>query len=58
MSRLVAGVVAALGVLACAAAPALAQPNVVVIMTDDQTAATVPMMPQLNAQIANEGTNF
>ena len=38
--------------------PPLAQPNVVVIMTDDQTAATVPMMPQLNAQLANEGTNF
>ena len=27
-------------------------------MTDDQTAATVPMMPQLNAQIGSEGTNF
>ena len=61
MSRLLAGVLAALALLACAAAPALAQqqqPNVVVIMTDDQTAATVPMMPQLNAQIGSEGTNF
>ena len=61
MSRLLAGVLAALALLACAAAPALAQqqqPNVVVIMTDDQTAATVPMMPQLNALIGSEGTNF
>ena len=60
MSRLLAGVLAALALLACAA-PAFAQqqpPNIVVIMTDDQTAASVPMMPQLNALIANEGTNF
>ena len=58
MPRLLAGVVTALAVFAGSSAPALAQPNVIVIMTDDQTAATVPMMPQLNAQIANEGTNF
>ena len=46
MSRLLVGALAALTLLAFAAAPALAQqqPNVVVIMTDDQTAASVPMM--------------
>jgi arylsulfatase A-like enzyme len=54
-------IVAALLALALAPAPAQAQdprPNVVVIMTDDQTAASVPAMPQLNGLIAAEGTHF
>ena len=37
---------------------ALAQPNVVVVMTDDQTAASVPAMPQTNACCAAQGTRF
>jgi N-acetylglucosamine-6-sulfatase len=56
--RLLVSLTAALALLACLAVPALAQPNVVVIMTDDQTAATVPMMPQLNALLARDGTHF
>jgi N-acetylglucosamine-6-sulfatase len=58
VARLLPSLAAALAVLACLAAPALAQPNVVVIMTDDQTAATVPMMPRVNALLGNEGTIF
>jgi N-acetylglucosamine-6-sulfatase len=56
--RFSVSVVVVLAVLACLAPPALAQPNVVVIMTDDQTAATVPMMPQLNALLGTDGTHF
>jgi len=50
-----------LAVLAAAAAPAVAQhtrPNVVVIMTDDQTAASLPNMPQVNTLLGDQGTLF
>jgi arylsulfatase A-like enzyme len=40
------------------AAPALARENVVVIMTDDQTAASLSTMHHVNAQLAAEGTKF
>ena len=40
------------------AAPALARPNVVVIMTDDQTAASLSTMQNVNALLAGEGTKF
>lgn len=42
------------------AAPALAsgRPNVVTIMTDDQTAASAASMPNLNALLGDEGTRF
>jgi N-acetylglucosamine-6-sulfatase len=56
--RFLVTLAATLALLACLAVPALAQPNVVVIMTDDQTAASVPMMPNVNALIGNDGTNF
>ena len=36
----------------------MARPNVIVIMTDDQTAASVPYMPKLNAVLGDEGTRF
>jgi N-acetylglucosamine-6-sulfatase len=53
-------------VLACApflallalAAPALAKPNVVVLMTDDQTMASLSGMAQTNALLADQGTTF
>ena len=52
-------ILAALFVCAALGAPAaLAQPNVVVVMTDDQTAASVPAMPQTNALLGGEGTRF
>jgi len=41
-----------------AAAPALARENVVVIMTDDQTAASLSTMQHVNALLAGEGTKF
>ena len=40
------------------AAPALARENVVVIMTDDQTAASLSTMPNVNNLLGAEGTNF
>jgi N-acetylglucosamine-6-sulfatase len=40
------------------ATPALARENVVVIMTDDQTAASLPTMPNVNHLLAGEGTKF
>lgn len=41
------------------AAPALAQKqNVVVVMTDDQTAASLSTMPQVNRLLGDEGTRF
>jgi N-acetylglucosamine-6-sulfatase len=40
------------------AAPALARENVVVIMTDDQTAASLPTMQNVNTLLAGEGTKF
>jgi N-acetylglucosamine-6-sulfatase len=58
VSRFLVSAVVALAALACLAGPALAQPNVIVIMTDDQTAATVPLMPQVNALLGTDGTNF
>ncbi|MGH2713188.1 MAG: sulfatase family protein, partial [Thermoleophilaceae bacterium] len=40
------------------AAPAVARPNVVVLMTDDQTLASLSSMPQTNALLAGHGTVF
>ena len=40
------------------AGPALARENVVVIMTDDQTAASLSTMPNVNNLLGAEGTNF
>jgi N-acetylglucosamine-6-sulfatase len=40
------------------AAPALARENVVVIMTDDQTAASLSTMQHVNTLLAGEGTKF
>jgi N-acetylglucosamine-6-sulfatase len=40
------------------AAPALARPNVVVLMTDDQTLASLSSMQQTNALLAGQGTVF
>jgi len=44
--------------LLAAASPALAQPNVVVLMTDDQTAASLRYMPNVNRLLVREGTLF
>ena len=41
-----------------AASPALAKPNVVVLMTDDQTAASLRYMPNVNRLLTREGTLF
>ena len=41
-----------------AAGPAMARPNVVVLMTDDQTRASLSSMPQTNALLAAPGTVF
>jgi N-acetylglucosamine-6-sulfatase len=40
------------------AAPAMARPNVVVLMTDDQTLASLASMTQTNALLAAQGTVF
>jgi N-acetylglucosamine-6-sulfatase len=40
------------------AGPAVARPNVVVLMTDDQTYASLASMPQTNALLAAPGTVF
>ena len=40
------------------AAPAMARENVVVIMTDDQTAASLAGMGNVNTLLAGEGTKF
>jgi N-acetylglucosamine-6-sulfatase len=40
------------------ASPALARENVVVIMTDDQTEASLATMPHLNSLLGGEGTRF
>ena len=44
--------------LLVAAAPAAARPNVVVLMTDDQTQASLAYMPKVNAFLAGQGTTF
>jgi N-acetylglucosamine-6-sulfatase len=49
---------AALLVLLAAAAPAAARPNVVVLMTDDQTQASLQYMTQVNGLLAAQGTRF
>jgi N-acetylglucosamine-6-sulfatase len=49
---------AALLALLVAAAPAAARPNVVVLMTDDQTQASLPYMPKLNGLMRAQGTTF
>jgi N-acetylglucosamine-6-sulfatase len=56
--KLLPALVALLAAAALAAPAALAQPNVVVIMTDDQTAASLPTMPQVNSLLAAQGTRF
>jgi N-acetylglucosamine-6-sulfatase len=45
-------------VLLAAAGPAAARPNVVVLMTDDQTAASLRYMPQTRALLGDNGTTF
>jgi arylsulfatase A-like enzyme len=40
------------------AGPAVARPNVVVLMTDDQTAASLRYMPNVNRLLVREGTLF
>jgi N-acetylglucosamine-6-sulfatase len=40
------------------AGPAMARPNVVVLMTDDQTLSSLASMPQTNALLAAPGTVF
>jgi N-acetylglucosamine-6-sulfatase len=45
-------------VLLLLAAPALARPNVVVLMTDDQTYASLPVMQQTDAFLSRHGTVF
>jgi N-acetylglucosamine-6-sulfatase len=49
---------AAMLVLLVAASPAAARPNVLVLMTDDQTQASLAYMPRLNGLLADEGTTF
>jgi N-acetylglucosamine-6-sulfatase len=49
-----AGLLAALAL----AAPAAAKPNVVVLMTDDQTAASLRYMPNVDRLLTREGTLF
>jgi N-acetylglucosamine-6-sulfatase len=44
--------------LAAWAAPATAQPNVVVLMTDDQTQASMRYMTRTNLLLGDEGTTF
>ncbi|HEY6774991.1 MAG TPA: sulfatase [Thermoleophilaceae bacterium] len=56
MARLT--LLAAILVLLVAAAPAAARPNVVVLMTDDQTQASLPYMTQVNGLLAAQGTRF
>jgi N-acetylglucosamine-6-sulfatase len=56
MARLT--LLAALVVLLVAAGPAAARPNVVVLMTDDQTQASLPYMTQVNGLLAAQGTRF
>jgi N-acetylglucosamine-6-sulfatase len=56
MARLT--LLAALLALLVAAAPAAARPNVVVLMTDDQTQASLPYMSQVNGLLAAQGTRF
>jgi N-acetylglucosamine-6-sulfatase len=51
-------VVAAAAATLAFAAPATARENVVVIMTDDQTAASLPTMGNVNTLLAGEGTKF
>jgi N-acetylglucosamine-6-sulfatase len=52
------GLVCAALVLLAPAGPALARPNVVVMMTDDQTAASVRYMQQTKALLGAQGTTF
>jgi N-acetylglucosamine-6-sulfatase len=58
MSTLCRAIAWAVVVAALLAAPAVAQPNIVLIMTDDQDAASVSTMPQTMALMAQEGTTF
>jgi arylsulfatase A-like enzyme len=64
--RVSAGVAAAIAVIAPLAATGggaqakqkTPPPNVVVIMTDDQTQASIPMMPNVESQLVAHGTTF
>jgi N-acetylglucosamine-6-sulfatase len=56
MARLT--LLAAMLVMLVAAGPAAARPNVVVLMTDDQTQASLQYMTQVNGLLAAQGTRF
>ncbi len=58
MRTLAASIAAALATLLAIAPSALARPNVVVLMTDDQTAASMPYLTQTNQLLGGEGTTF
>jgi arylsulfatase A-like enzyme len=59
MPRLTAMLAVAVGLaLAAWAAPAAAQPNVVVLMTDDQTQASMRYMTRTTQLLGEEGTTF
>ena len=55
-----AGLVAAIGTPEPAGARGQDQvrPNVIVVMTDDQNAASLPVMPQVNAELVGHGATF
>ena len=50
--------IAGTGAPAQGADPGQTQPNVVVVMTDDQTAASLSMMPTVESELAAKGTTF
>ncbi len=63
MPRILLTLAAGALVLLALAAPAGAQqagqrPNVIVVMTDDQTAASLPSMPRVNGLLGASGTRF
>ena len=58
MSRPLLSLCLILAALAAVPPLASARPNVVLIMTDDQTAASLPAMPQVNSLLAGQGTLF
>ena len=50
--------IAGTGAPAQGADPGQTQPNVIVVMTDDQTAASLSMMPTVESELAAKGTTF
>jgi N-acetylglucosamine-6-sulfatase len=54
----VAGAALLLGVPALAAQDAIARPNVVVVMTDDQDARSIGVMPNVERELARQGATF